>query len=63
MGVIFCSDLPLNSSTPASGWYTPEMILISVDLPQPFSPARQWISPGMIVRSTPLRAWTPAKDL
>ena len=26
-------------------------MFISVDLPAPFSPSRQWISPGSIVRS------------
>ena len=26
-------------------------MFISVDLPAPFSPRRQWISPGSIVRS------------
>src|ERR1700678_3442882 len=29
---------------------------MSVDLPAPFSPTRAWISPGMIVRSTPSNA-------
>src|SRR4051812_621448 len=48
---------------PGSGSSTPEMILISVLLPDPFSPTRQWISPGRSVRSTPRRAWTPAKRL
>ena len=31
---------------PGSGRCTPEMILISVDLPDPFSPTRQWTSPA-----------------
>src|SRR5665647_3656069 len=39
------------------------MILISVDLPLPFSPARQWISPGRISRLMSRSACTPAKDL
>src|SRR5271169_1896866 len=29
---------------------------MSVDLPAPFSPTRAWISPGIIVRSTPSKA-------
>ena len=29
---------------PESGWWAPEMILIKVDLPLPFSPRRPWIS-------------------
>ena len=48
---------------PESGACTPEMTLMSVDLPEPFSPARQWISPGDSSRSMPCSAWTPLKDL
>ena len=32
--------------TPESGRCTPKIRLQSVDLPAPFSPRRQWISPG-----------------
>ena len=42
---------------------TPAITLMSVDLPEPFSPARQWISPRRMVRSTPLSAFTPPKLL
>src|SRR5690606_11963207 len=37
--------------------------LISVDLPLPFSPARQWISPGAISSEMSSSACTPAKAL
>src|SRR5882724_12020717 len=48
---------------PGSGAQTPEMILISVLLPEPFSPTRQWISPSRRSKSTPSSAWTPPKRL
>ena len=40
-----------------SGWTTPVMILMSVDLPAPFSPSRAWISPGMSASETSSSAW------
>src|SRR5713101_1226335 len=43
------------------GYSTPEMILISVDLPEPFSPTRQCTSPTSSVRSTSRSACTPPK--
>src|SRR5512133_2190335 len=46
---------------PASGAWTPEMILTSVDLPDPFSPTRQCTSPTSSVRSTSRSACTPPK--
>src|SRR3954451_2814537 len=36
---------PLITSRPASGFWKPEMILISVDLPAPLSPSRPSTSP------------------
>src|SRR5690242_14551761 len=36
---------PLTTSRPASGFWKPEMILISVDLPAPLSPSRPSTSP------------------
>src|SRR3954463_16006252 len=39
------------------------MILISVDLPAPFSPTRAWTSPGSSAKSTPARAVAPPKVL
>ena len=41
-----CNGWPSNSSSPSSGGNTPEMILISVDLPAPLSPASATTSPG-----------------
>src|SRR5436853_2320942 len=46
-----------------SGRSTPAMILISVDLPDPFSPTRQCTSPAASERSTPRSATTPPKCL
>src|SRR3954471_19911750 len=46
---------------PGSGASTPEMTLISVDLPDPFSPTRQCTSPTSSVRSTSRSACTPPK--
>src|SRR5207344_2101376 len=48
---------------PGSGRSTPEMILMSVDLPDPFSPTRQCTSPPDRERSTSRRATTPPKCL
>ena len=33
--------------TPSSARYSPYRTFIRVDLPAPFSPRRQWISPGL----------------
>src|SRR3954470_20636971 len=46
---------------PRSGASTPEMILIRVDFPEPFSPTRQCTSPASSVRSTSRSACTPPK--
>ena len=51
--------VPRTRISPVSGSWTPARILISVDLPAPFSPTRQWTSPARRSRSTPRRAWTP----
>src|SRR3954452_13071908 len=48
---------------PGSGCSTPEIILISVDLPDPFSPTRQCTSPARNERSTSRNATTPPKCL
>ena len=37
--------------SPSSGCSSPYSTFISVDLPAPFSPSRQWISPGRMSRS------------
>ena len=42
---------PSSRISPASGSSSPYSMFISVDLPAPFSPSRQWISPGSTVRS------------
>src|SRR4029450_10917758 len=48
---------------PGSGRSTPEMILMTVDLPDPFSPTRQCTSPPDRDRATSRRATTPPKCL
>ena len=48
---------------PASGAWKPARILISVDLPEPFSPRRPWTSPGSTLRSTPRSALRAAEAL
>src|SRR5690606_11377660 len=62
-GLSLPNTSPPSSTAPASGECTPEITLIRVDLPLPFSPARQWISPGAISSETSSRACTPAKAL
>ena len=52
---------PSTAMSPASGRYRPVMILISVDLPAPFSPTRAWISPGRRSSETPRSAWVEPK--
>src|SRR5699024_394792 len=37
--------------SPPSGRYSPYRTFIRVDLPAPFSPSREWISPGSTTRS------------
>src|ERR1700761_3208791 len=39
------------------------MILMSVDLPAPFSPSSAWMLPASSLSPTPRRALTPGKDL
>src|ERR1041384_2433463 len=48
---------------PALGGGTPARILISVDLPAPLSPSRQWTSPRRSRRLTSWRAATVPNDL
>ena len=52
---------PARRISPVSGRRTPAMILISVDLPAPFSPSTAWIVPRRQAKSTASRARTPAK--
>jgi hypothetical protein len=60
MGVIAACGTPSRAITPRSGFSTPARSLISVDLPEPFSPARHTASPARITKSTPSRAVIPA---
>ncbi len=43
---------PSMAIEPLSGLTTPAITLMRVDLPEPFSPARQWISPRRMVSET-----------
>src|SRR6266850_4287584 len=52
---------PSTASVPSSGGWTPERVLMSVDLPAPLSPSRQLISPARTARETPSRATTAPK--
>jgi hypothetical protein len=47
---------------PASGSWTPDMILMSVDLPAPFSPRSACTSPARTSNDTPSSARTPGND-
>src|SRR5690242_20445244 len=58
-----CSRPSMMMRPPGSGRSTPEMILMSVDLPEPFSPTRQCTSPADNERSTSRKATTPPKCL
>ncbi|MDG0810763.1 hypothetical protein OMP40_16330 [Cohnella rhizosphaerae] len=42
--------------------YTPLSTFISVDLPAPFSPIRQWISPRSTLKLTSVSALTPGNS-
>src|SRR3990172_8082576 len=50
---------PETSIIPASIAIAPPRIFISVDFPAPFSPTRQWTSPGFSTRLTSSSAVTP----
>ena len=51
--------LPCRLTSPVSGLYTPERILMSVDLPAPFSPTTARTSPANRDRLTSCSACTP----
>ena len=55
--------LPSSTISPSSPWWTPEMHLMSVDLPAPLSPTRPTTSPARTSRLTPLTAVRPPKRL
>ena len=61
--VVALDRLPVNLHRPLVGACAPVMILISVDLPAPFSPISAWTSPARRSNETPFRAWTPPKAL
>src|SRR3989442_8135757 len=48
---------PSTKTSPPSGCTTPVMILMSVDLPAPFSPRSAWISPAWSAKETSSSAW------
>src|SRR5215510_7333586 len=58
-----CETPSIAISPPGSDACTPAMILISVDLPEPFSPTRQCTSPAFTVQSISLSAVVPPKRL
>src|ERR1700755_2812770 len=63
-GFSFGYSLPeMAIKPPRSGSSTPEMILMRVDLPDPFSPTMQCTSPASSVRLTSRSACTPPKRL
>src|SRR3954468_5690341 len=55
--------LPSSRMSPSSYWKTPEIALMTVDLPAPLSPASATTSPGWMSNETLLRACTPPKCL
>src|ERR1700730_4173512 len=63
LGEVISTGRPSILISPRSGRWTPERILINVDLPAPLSPTRPHTSPGWTSRSTPLRACTPEYHL
>ncbi len=62
-GVAGVSDRPPISIEPLSAAIAPATILTSVDLPEPFSPTRAWISPGRSSIDTSCSALTTPKCL
>ena len=57
-GLARVSGSPSSVISPSSGGTAPARIFASVDLPEPFSPARATISPEPTSKSTPTRALT-----
>src|SRR3972149_8477419 len=52
-------SLPLNITRPDLGRSKPEIVRITVDLPAPFGPTKQTISPLSTCRLTPCKISTP----
>ena len=51
---------PLSLIVPSRAWTSPAMVLSSVDLPAPFGPMIETISPGATVREVPFRICSAA---
>src|SRR5918993_3655715 len=62
-GELFTTASPLRMISPESGWTAPVMILMSVDLPAPFSPMSACTSPARSSMEPLFKACTPAYDL
>src|SRR3954451_8750788 len=62
-GLVNAVRLPSSRISPSSYWNTPEIALITVDLPAPLSPATATTSPGWTSKDTLLSACTPPKCL
>src|SRR5919112_5419894 len=62
-GELLTTVRPSIRSSPPSGSTAPVMILISVDLPAPFSPMSACTSPARSSSEALFRACTPAYDL
>ena len=58
-GVASTTGLPASSIVPASGFTTPAITLMSVDLPAPFSPRTAWMRPRAHSRRASASARTP----
>ena len=57
-GLSSVTALPMNSTVPAVGWWTPARTLTSVDLPAPLSPTRATTSPAWMSSSMSASACT-----
>ena len=62
-GLLKSTTSPSRWISPSSGWWTPAMIFVSVDLPAPFSPTSPWTSPARKASETSASAWTGPKRL
>ena len=62
-GLLCATTWPATLIAPESAVTAPVMILMSVDLPAPFSPISACTSPGRSSNETSLSACTPANDL
>src|SRR3982074_1369714 len=62
-GRLIWTSRPSHSMTPLSAGPTPEITLMSVDLPAPLSPTRATTSPARICSSTSTSACTPPNRL